>query len=143
MSSREAYNIAVEKELDLLCVAPNANPPVCKIVNYGKYRFEQQKKAKESKKKQHVIETKEVQLTPQIGDHDLETKVKAAKRFLEDGNKVKIGVKYRGRQMSHLEVGEEVMNKFIALLEEVAVVEKAPSMDGKWLGAVIAPKKSK
>ncbi len=143
MSSKEAYNIAGERDLDLLCVAPNANPPVCKILNYGKYRFEQQKKAKESKKKQHTIETKEIQLTPQIGAHDLETKVKAAKRFLEDGNKVKVGVRYRGRQMSHLEVGEEVMNKFIALLEEVAIVEKKPSMDGRWLSGVIAPKVKK
>lgn len=140
MSSREAYSIAMSNELDLLCVAPNANPPVCKIVNYGKYRFEQQKKAKESKKKQHVVEVKEIQLTPQIGQHDLETKAKAARRFLEDGNKVKIGVRFRGRQMTHIEVGEEVMNKFIAILEDVASIEKKPSMDGKWLNAVIASK---
>ena len=143
MSSKEAYNIAVEQELDILCVAPNANPPVCKIINYGKYRFEQQKKAKENKKKQHVVEIKEVQLTPQIGMHDLETKVKAARRFLEDGNKVKVGVRFRGRQMTHIEVGEEVMNKFISLLEDVSTVEKTPSMDGKWLNGVIAPKKQK
>ncbi len=143
MSSREAYNIAVEKDLDLLCVAPNANPPVCKIVNYGKWRFEQQKKAKENKKKQHTIETKEVQLTPQIGMHDLETKCKAARRFLEEGNKVKVGVRFRGRQMTHIEVGEEVMNKFMSLLDDVAAVEKAPSLDGKWLTAVISPKAKK
>lgn len=143
MSSREAYGIAVSNELDLLCVAPNANPPVCKIVNYGKYRFEQQKKAKESKKKQHVVEIKEIQLTPQIGQHDLETKAKNARRFLEDGNKVKIGVRFRGRQMSHVEVGEEVMNKFISLLEDVATIEKKPAMDGKWLNAVLAAKAKK
>lgn len=140
MSSREAYNIAVEEELDLLCVAPNANPPVCKIINYGKYRFEQQKKAKENKKKQHVVEIKEIQLTPQIGQHDIDTKAKAARRFLEEGNKVKLGVRYRGRQMSHLEVGEEVMNKFIASLEDVATVEKAPEMEGRWMNAVLASK---
>ena len=140
MSSREAYNIAVQQELDLLCVAPNANPPVCKLVNYGKYRFEQQKKAKENKKKQHTVEIKEVQLTPQIGQHDIDTKVKAARRFLEDGNKVKVGVRFRGRQMTHLEVGEEVMNKFISSLEDVATVESKPSMDGKWLNAVLASK---
>ena len=136
-------NIAVEQELDLLCVAPNANPPVCKILNYGKYRFEQQKKAKENKKKQHVVEVKEIQLTPQIGGHDLETKAKAARRFLEDGNKVKVGVRFRGRQMTHIEVGEEVMNRFIALLEDVCIIEKAPSMDGKWLNGIIAPRKDK
>ena len=143
MSSKEAYNIAVQHDLDLLCVAPNANPPVCKIINYGKYRFEQQKKARESKKKQHVIELKEVQLTPQIGDHDLETKSKAARKFLLDGNKVKVGVRFRGRQMTHIEVGEEVINKFIASLEDISSVEKKPSMDGKRLTGIISPKSKK
>ncbi len=143
MSSKEAYNIAVQHDLDLLCVAPNANPPVCKIINYGKYRFEQQKKARESKKKQHVVELKEVQLTPQIGDHDLETKSKAARKFLLDGNKVKVGVRFRGRQMTHIEVGEEVINKFIASLEDISSVEKKPSMDGKWLTGIISPKSKK
>ena len=137
MSSKEAYNIAVQHDLDLLCVAPNANPPVCKIINYGKYRFEQQKKARESKKKQHVVELKEVQLTPQIGDHDLETKSKAARKFLLDGNKVKVGVRFRGRQMTHIEVGEEVINKFIASLEDIS------SVDGKWLTGIISPKSKK
>ena len=143
MSSKEAYNIAVQHDLDLLCVAPNANPPVCKIINYGKYRFEQQKKARESKKKQHVVELKEVQLTPQIGDHDLETKSKAARKFLLAGNKVKVGVRFRGRQMTHIEVGEEVINKFIASLEDISSVEKKPSMDGKWLTGIISPKSKK
>ena len=143
MSSKEAYNIAVQHDLDLLCVAPNANPPVCKIINYGKYRFEQQKKARESKKKQHVVELKEVQLTPQIGDHDLETKSKAARKFVLDGNKVKVGVRFRGRQMTHIEVGEEVINKFIASLEDISSVEKKPSMDGKWLTGIISPKSKK
>ena len=143
MSSKEAYNIAVQHDLDLLCVAPNANPPVCKIINYGKYRFEQQKKARESKKKQHVVELKEVQLTPQIGDHDLETKSKAARKFLLDGNKVKVGVRFRGRQMTHIELGEEVINKFIAALEDISSVEKKPSMDGKWLTGIISPKSKK
>ena len=143
MSSKEAYSIAVQHDLDLLCVAPNANPPVCKIINYGKYRFEQQKKARESKKKQHVVELKEVQLTPQIGDHDLETKSKAARKFLLDGNKVKVGVRFRGRQMTHIEVGEEVINKFIASLEDISSVEKKPSMDGKWLTGIISPKSKK
>ena len=143
MSSKEAYNIAVQHDLDLLCVAPNANPPVCKIINYGKYRFEQQKKARESKKKQHVVELKEVQLTPQIGDHDLETKSKAARKFLLDGKKVKVGVRFRGRQMTHIEVGEEVINKFIASLEDISSVEKKPSMDGKWLTGIISPKSKK
>lgn len=141
MSSKAAYDYAVQVDLDLVCVAPNANPPVCKIMNYGKYRFEQQKKAKENKKKQHTIEIKEIQLTPQIGQHDVDTKARAARRFLEEGNKVKVGVRYRGRQLSHVEVGEEVMNKFIQSLEDVAVVEKAPFMEGKWLNAILAAKR--
>ena len=138
MSSRDAYRIAVEQELDLLCVAPNSNPPVCRLINYNKYRFEQQKKAKESKKKQKIIEVKEVQLTPQIGQHDLETKAKAARKFLEDGNRVKVGVRYRGRQLSHVDIGEEVLNRFIELLQDVCKVDKAPALDGKWLVAVLA-----
>ena len=143
MSSKEAYQQAVQADLDLVCVAPNANPPVCKLLNYGKYRYEQQKKAKESKKNQHIVEVKEIQLTPQIGQHDVDTKAKAARRFLEDGNKVKVGVRYRGRQLSHAEIGEEVMNKFIEQLSDVASVEKAPFMEGKWLNAVLASKNKK
>ena len=143
MSSKEAYQRAVEADLDLVCVAPNAQPPVCKLLNYGKYRYEQQKKAKESKKNQHIVEVKEIQLTPQIGQHDVDTKAKAARRFLEEGNKVKVGVRYRGRQMSHAELGEDVMDKFIELLQDISVVEKAPFMEGKWLNAVIAPKGKK
>ena len=141
MSSKAAYDIAVQSDLDLVCVAPNANPPVCKIMNYGKYRFEQQKKAKENKKKQHIIEIKEVQLTPQIGIHDLETKAKAARKFLENGDKVKVGVRFRGRQMTHLDIGEETMNRFIACLEDISTVEKKPEMEGRWMNAVIAPKR--
>ncbi len=141
MSSREAQLKANEYDLDLLCVAPNAQPPVCKIINYGKYRFEQQKKAKEARKNQHVIETKEVQLTPQIGAHDMETKARATTKFIQDGNKVKVGVRFRGRQMAHIDVGQEVMDKFIALLSEVAVVEKPSSMDGRWMIAILAPKR--
>ena len=141
MSSREAQLKANEYDLDLLCVAPNAQPPVCKIINYGKYRFEQQKKAKEAKKNQHVVEIKEIQLTPQIGAHDMETKGRAAIKFLQDGNKVKVGVRFRGRQMTHLEVGQEVMDKFIASLSEYCTIEKPSSMDGRWMIAVLAPKR--
>ena len=141
MSSREAQLKANEFDLDLLCVAPNAQPPVCKLVNYGKYRFEQQKKAKEAKKKQHVIEVKEVQLTPQIGIHDMETKARGARKFLTEGNKVKVGVRFRGRQMTHLEVGQETLDKFIELLSDIAMIEKPSAMEGRWMIAVLAPKK--
>lgn len=140
MSSRDANAKASDYELDLLCVAPSANPPVCKILNYGKYRFEQQKKAKESKKKQHVVEIKEIQLTPQIGQHDIDTKIKHATRFLQEGNKVKVALRFRGRQMSHIEVGQEVLDKFISSLEEYAIVEKPALLDGKLLIAVLASK---
>lgn len=140
MSRFNALNKAEEYELDLLCVAPNANPPVCKIINYGKYRFESQKKAKEVKKNQKIIEVKEIQLTPTIGEHDIQTKVKAAIRFLNDGNKIKVGVRFRGRQLSHVEVGEDVLNKFIDYVKEYSVIEKAPSLDGKWLTCVLASK---
>lgn len=143
MTSREAQLKANEYDMDLLCVAPNAQVPVCKVINYSKYRFEQQKKAKEAKKNQHVIETKEIQLTPQIGGHDMETKARAASKFLAAGNKVKVGVRYRGRQMTHIEVGEEVMNKFIESLKDIAVVEKPATMDGRWLVAILAPVKKK
>lgn len=141
MSSREAQLKANEYELDLMCVAPQAKPPVCKIINYSKWRFEQQKRAKEAKKNQKVVEVKEVQLTPQIGLHDMETKARNAAKFLNDGNKVKVGVRFRGRQMSHIEVGQEVMDKFIQLLSDISVVEKPASMDGRWMVAILAPKK--
>lgn len=141
MSSREAQLKANEYDLDLLCVAPKAQPPVCKIINYGKFRYEQQKKAKDAKKNQHVIEVKEVQLTPQIGVHDMETKAKAAVKFLTEGNKVKVGVRYRGRQMTHIEVGEETLNKFIELVGKAGMIEKPASMDGRWMIAILAPKK--
>ena len=140
MSRFEALKKADEYGLDLLCVAPNAVPPVCKILNYGKYRFESQKKAKEAKKNQKVIEIKEVQLTPQIGEHDIQTKVKNAIKFLQEGNKVKVGVRFRGRQMTHIEVGQEVLNKFIDYVSEYAIVEKAPLMEGRWLNCVLASK---
>ena len=120
MSRIDAYRKAESYELDLLCVAPQANPPVCKIINYGKYHFDAQKKAKEAKKNQKIIELKEIQLTPQIGQHDIETKVKAAIKFLEDGNKVKVGVRFKGRQMAHPEVGNETLNKFLEYVTDYA-----------------------
>jgi len=141
VSSREAQLKANEYDLDLYCVSPTAQPPVCKIVNYSKLRYEQHKKAKEAKKNQKIVEIKEIQLTPQIGTHDMETKARAATKFLQEGNKVKCGVRFRGRQMSHVEVGQEVLDKFIESLSEYSVVEKPAALDGKWLIAILAPKK--
>ncbi len=143
MSSKEAQLKANSYELDLFCVAPQAVPPVCKILNYSKYRFEQQKKAKEAKKNQRIVELKEIQLTPQIGTHDLETKAKAASKFLAAGNKVKVGVRFRGRQMTHTEIGMDVMNLFISKVSDISQVEKQPNMEGRWLIAVLAPLKTK
>ena len=143
MSRIDAYRKAESYELDLLCVAPQANPPVCKIINYGKYRFDAQKKAKEAKKNQKNIELKEIQLTPQIGQHDIETKVKAAIKFLEDGNKVKVGVRFKGRQMAHPEVGNETLNKFLEYVTDYATIEKKPVLDGRWLTCVLSSKVKK
>jgi len=141
MSSRAANEIALRQGLDLYCVSPAANPPVCKILNYGKFKFEQQKLARESRKNQKTAETKQVQVTPQIGQHDLETKARHAHEFLEDGNKVQVCVVFRGRQLSHKEVGEDVMNRFISLVSDVANVDKAPYWEGKWYDCILAPKK--
>ena len=143
MSRIDAYRKAESYELDLLCVAPQANPPVCKIINYGKYRFDAQKKAKEAKKNQKIIEFKEIQLTPQTGQHDIETKVKAAIKFLEDGNKVKVGVRFKGRQMAHPEVGNETLNKFLEYVTDYATIEKKPVLDGRWLTCVLSSKVKK
>lgn len=143
MSRIDAFKKADEYNLDLLCVNPKGNPPVCKLVDYGKYRFEAQKKAKEAKKNQKTIETKEIQLTPQIGTHDLETKGKAAIKFLLDGNKVKVGVRFKGRQLSHTEIGDETLSRFLDYVKEYSNVEKPASLDGKWLTCVISPKKKK
>ena len=111
----DALDLAYEKKLDLVLVAPNAQPPVCKIMNYGKYKFEQAKKEKEAKKKQKVFELKEIRITPNIEQHDFEFKVKNARKFIEDGNKVKITVRFRGRELNYVKLGEQTLNKFIEI----------------------------
>jgi translation initiation factor IF-3 len=141
IETQKALKMAYDEDLDLVVISPNQAPPVAKILNYGKYKYELEKKAKEAKKKQHTVEIKEVQLTPQIGGHDMDTKARAAQKFLEAGNKVKVGVRFRGRQMTHIEVGQEVMDKFIALLSDYANIEKPSAMEGRWMYAILAPKK--
>jgi translation initiation factor IF-3 len=138
MSSYAANQTAEAAGLDLLCVAPGAKPPVCKILDYGKYRFEQQKKAKEAKKNQHVIDIKEIQISPQIGDHDLTVKVKAAIGFFQEGHKVKLVLRYKGRQMAHQEIGIDTNNRFISLVKDYATVEKRPELEGKLLMTILA-----
>ena len=140
MSSQEANKVAASYDLDLFCVAPNANPPVCKILNYGKYRYEQQKQSRISKKNQHIVETKQVQLHVNIGQHDLETKARHAKGFLEDGNKVQVCVVLKGREMAHKEIGNELLDKVISLLGEDIVVEGKPQMSGRNLSVQVRKK---
>ena len=135
-----ALEIAEEKKLDLVLVSPNAQVPVCKIMNYGKYKFEQAKKEKEAKKKQKIQETKELRITPNIEEHDFGFKAKNAKKFIEDGNKVKITVRFRGRELNNVKMGENVLNDFAKELEDVAVDEKAPKLEGKNMFIILAKK---
>lgn len=143
MSRRQALEEAYARNLDLLCVAPKAELPVCKILDYGKYKFAAQKKAKEAKKNQKIIEVREIQLTPQIGINDLLTKAKKANEFLKEGNKVKVGVRFRGRQLAHVDLGEEVLNNFINECSLNGSIEKAPILEGRWLTCYIIAKTKK
>ena len=135
-----ALEIAGEKKLDLVLVSPNSQVPVCKIMNYGKYKFEQSKKEKEAKKKQKTQETKELRITPNIEEHDFSFKAKNARKFLEDGNKVKITVRCRGRELNNTKMGESVLNQFISNLEDISVVEKKPKLEGKNMFIILAKK---
>ncbi len=140
MSIHDALDLAYDKKLDLVLVAPNAEIPVCKIMNYGKYKFEQAKKEKEARKKQRSFEVKELRITPNIDKHDFDFKAKNAKKFLEDGNKVRITVRFRGRELNNTKMGENVLNDFIKALEDIAVVEKSPKLEGKNMFVILAKK---
>ena len=140
VSIREALDKAGENNMDLVLVSPNAKPVVCKIMNYGKYKFEQAKREKEAKKKQKVLELKELRVTPNIEEHDFEFKSKNARKFLTDGNKVKITVRFRGREVNNSKAGEIVLNKFIVKLEDIATVEKAPKLEGRNMFTILAKK---
>ena len=143
MSSDDALKLAYDKGYDLVLMAPQAQPPVCKIMDYGKYRFERDKKEKETKKKQTVLELKEIQLSCRIDTHDFETKVRHAQRFLESGNKVRVVMRFKGREMSHMAIGQEIMQKFRDACSELGTVDKAPVLDGRLLSMVIGPVKQK
>ena len=140
MSLNDALDLAYEKKLDLVLVAPNAQPPVCKIMNYGKYKFEQAKREKEAKKKQKTFEVKEIRITPNIEQHDFDFKVKNARKFLEDGNKVKITVRFRGRELNYVKLGEDNLNKFIEALSDVSTPEKKAILEGKNMFIILAKK---
>ena len=140
VSGNEARRLAEESDLDLVMISPNAKPPVCKIMDYGKFVYEQSKKEKEAKKKQKIQETKELRITPNIEEHDFGFKAKNARKFLEDGNKVKITVRFRGRELNNTKMGEAVLNQFISNLEDISVVEKKPKLEGKNMFIILAKK---
>ena len=139
MSINDAMNLAMDKNLDLVLVSSNPSNPVCKLMNYGKYKFEQAKREKESKKKQKTFELKELRVTPNIEEHDFNFKVKNAKKFLSDGNKVKITVRFRGRELNYVKLGEQVLNKFAEELSEESTLEKKPLLEGKNMFIILAP----
>ena len=136
----EAIELAEEKNLDLVLVAPNATPVVCRIMNYGKYKFEQAKKEKESRKNQKAVELKEIRVTPNIGEHDFTFKSKNARSFLEAGNKVKFTVRFRGRELNNVKAGEIVLNKFVEDLSDISTVEKKPFLEGKTMFVILTKK---
>ena len=140
LSGRDAQRIALEKNLDLVKIAPNAKPPVCRIMDYGKYKFDQAKKEKEARKKQKTVDVKELRLSPSIDTHDVQVKVKKANEFLKDGDKVKISIRFRGREIGHSKVGMQIMEDFAKATEEFGTVDKQPKMEGKSLVMFLAPK---
>ena len=140
LSIIEALNLAEEKKLDLVLVAPQAKPPVCKIMNYGKYKFEQAKKEKEAKKKQKIAEIKEIRITPNIEEHDFGFKAKNARKFIEGGNKLKITVRFRGREVNNSKLGENVLNRFIENLSDIANVDKSPKLEGRNMFIMLSKK---
>ena len=143
MSARDALKLAEEAGLDLVKIAPNAKPPVCKIVDYGKYRYEQIRKEKEAKKKQKVIEVKEIRLSPNIDTNDLNTKMNAANKFLTKGDKVKVTLRFRGREMAHMNNSKHILDDFAANLASISNIEKAPKVEGRSMTMFLAPKSKK
>ena len=141
MSAREAMKLAEEAELDLVKIAPTAKPPVCKIIDYGKYRYELARKEKEARKKQKVVELKEIRLSPNIDSNDLNTKMNAAKKFLSKGDKVKITLRFRGREMAHMQASRHVLDDFAKELSDVAVVDKAPKIEGRSMTMFLSEKR--
>ena len=141
MSPRDAMKLAEEAGLDLVKIAPTAKPPVCKIVDYGKYKYEQVRREKEAKKKQHVIEVKEIRLSPNIDTNDLNTKVNNARKFLTQGDKVKITLRFRGREMAHMNQSKHILDDFAQALSDIAVIEKAPKVEGRSMTMFLTEKR--
>ena len=143
MSAAQANELAEEQELDLVKISPNAVPPVCKIMDYSKFCFDQKKREKEAKKNQRVVEVKEIRMSPSIDTNDFNTKVKAALKFLGDGNRVKVSVRFRGREMAHTNLGEKLLMDFAEACLDVAAMEKNPKLEGRFMGMFLAPKNNK
>ena len=143
MSAAQALRIADEQDLDLVKISPQANPPVCKLMDYGKFRFEQSKREKEARKNQHVVEIKEVRMSPGIDVGDFNTKLKNAQKFLTEGNRVKVSVRFRGREMAHTEIGRDLLLRFAEQAGELASMEKEPKMEGRSMSIFLAPKAPK
>lgn len=143
MSRNEALDKAEEVNLDLFCVSPGANPPVCKILDYGRHRYEQQKRAREARKKQHVTQVKSLRLSPVIEEHDFNTKLRHARKWLEEGAKVKIDMRFRGRLITRVEVGKKTMNRFLDETKDLGSAEKRPKLEGNTMSVVISPTKKK
>ncbi|MBR5343707.1 MAG: translation initiation factor IF-3 [Oscillospiraceae bacterium] len=140
MSAEEALKIAIEHDLDLVKIAPGSNPPVCRVMDYGKYRFEQTKKEKEAKKNQRIIEVKEIRMSPGIDTNDFNTKLKNAQKFLGDGDRVKVSVRFRGREMAHTDIGEDLLRDFAEKCAEIANLDKAPKLEGRNMSIFLSPK---
>ena len=143
MSAEQANALADEQGLDLVKISPNAVPPVCKIMDYSKFCFDQKKREKEAKKNQKVVEIKEIRMSPSIDTNDLNTKIKAAQKFLADGNRVKVSVRFRGREMAHTNLGEKLLMDFAASCAETATMEKNPKLEGRFMAMFLTPKNSK
>ncbi len=143
VSAEEALRIAEERGLDLVKISPQAVPPVCKLMNYGKYRFEQSKREKEARKNQHVVEIKEIRMSPGIDVGDFNTKLKNAQKFLADGNRVKVSVRFRGREMAHTEIGRDLLVKFAESCSETAAMDKSPKLEGRNMSMFLSPKSGK
>ena len=140
MSAREAMEIAEERGLDLVKISPNAQPPVCKLMDYGKFRFEQAKKQKEARKNQSIVSVKEMRLSATIDKHDLEVKARNVTKFLKDGDKVKVSLRFRGRQLTHTDQGKQVMDLFYSMVQDNAVMEKSAKLEGRSMFMILAPK---
>ncbi len=143
MSAAQALAMAEEQELDLVKISPNAVPPVCKIMDYSKFCYDQKKREKDAKKNQKVVEIKEIRMSPSIDTNDLNTKIKAAQKFLSDGNRVKVSIRFRGREMAHTNIGEKILLDFAAACSEIASMEKNPKLEGRFMAMFLTPKNSK